>query len=82
MYMTDVCFSVNRIQAVSFQKVPLTFSLLEMDDASQGVFSINPTTGDLRLLQPRRHVSDPQQYRMMVKAQEQYTNFESVTEVS
>ena len=68
------------VEAVSFQRVPIKFSITEWDTVSKNVFSIRDN-GELRLLRKLRHVSDPQQYRMKVKVTEEYTNLETTTEV-
>ena len=78
--MFDVSCRVADVRAVSFQQVPLKFSIVKMDAASTNVFSLHQN-GELYLLKKLRHVSDPQQYKMEIKVKEEYTNLETTTQV-
>lgn len=66
------CHSVDDLRAVSFQDLPLTYSFVSMDEASQGVFSLNQD-GRLTLNEKLVSVSDLPQYRMVIRADEDVT---------
>ncbi|NXX74863.1 CADN protein, partial [Urocolius indicus] len=66
------------VSAVSYQKKPLSYSLLTNPS---GLFSIDQATGDISLTRSVDYESDQHQYLLLVRAEENEEQFSSATEV-
>lgn len=66
------------VSAVSFQKVPLVYSLL-INPSS--LFSVRPETGEISLTRWLDYESDQRRYLLMVRASEEPGSLSTVTEV-
>jgi len=75
-----IFFSVYTIQALSFQAVPLTYSMTS-DAATLNLFNLNGNTGAITLMSPLVYLRDAHQYYLNVTVNEQYTNFVTTTSV-
>uniref|UniRef100_A0A8C0FJM4 Neural-cadherin n=1 Tax=Bubo bubo TaxID=30461 RepID=A0A8C0FJM4_BUBBB len=66
------------VTAVSYQKKPLSYSLLTNPS---GLFNIDRTTGDISLTRSVDYESDQHQYLLLVRAEENEEQFSSAAEV-
>ncbi|XP_009947990.1 PREDICTED: neural-cadherin-like [Leptosomus discolor] len=66
------------VTAVSYQKKSLSYSLLTNPS---GLFSIDRATGDISLTRSVDYESDPHQYLLLVRAEENEEQFSSTAEV-
>ena len=84
--MKPVCSfdRVVEIKVVSFQELPVQFSLKTYDGENSEIFRIDPVdelTAKIMLLTKLHHNADIQQYRLKVTAKEDISNLESTTDV-
>ena len=71
------CFSVAKIQAISFQSCPLTYSISPANPS----FSFDQNSGALTLASTLQYTKSPHQFVFNVTATESFTNFQTSTMV-
>ena len=69
-------YSIGQVQAMSFQKLPLKFSM-----PSSQMFSLDETNGYVTLKSPMTYIKNTRKYEYDIVATETYTNFKTTSKV-